>query len=213
MLAFILIFSLSNFAAAVSAIAIPERQQQQGGFAKKQGGTGEATISTFSFGPSSTVYLGGGLAPGTTSSSKPVSGKPTTSPTESKTRSTASGTVAATGTIPTFSYFPSSTIPVSLRPTSRPSVGAGSGHQNGNGTGTSGGDAAGNKAGNGTAGGAGDGSSNDGSSNDGSSNDGSSNDGSSNDGSSNDGSSNDGQASERNNLADLLRGILDLLGN
>lgn len=89
-----------------------------------------------------------------------------------------------TGTIPTFSYFPSSTIPVNLRPTGQPSIGAGSGNQNGNGAGRSGGgDAGGNKASNGTAGGAGD------------------------------GSSNGGQASENNNLADLLRGILDLLGN
>ncbi|KAI1164495.1 hypothetical protein F5B18DRAFT_245379 [Nemania serpens] len=182
MLASVLIFSLFALVTAVSAGAIPERRQQ-GGLARRQRRTGAATISSFSFGPSSTVYLGGGLFPGATSSSEPASATPATSPAESKARSTASGTVAVTGTIPTFSYFPSSTIPVSLHPTSQPSKGTGSGNQNGNGAGSSDGDGSGNKASNGTAGGDGG------------------------------GSSNDGQDSQRANLADLLRGILDLLGD
>ncbi|KAI1112968.1 hypothetical protein F5Y14DRAFT_238041 [Nemania sp. NC0429] len=187
MLASSLVLSLATFAAVVSAIAIAERRQP-GGWAKIpiQREIGGVPISTFSFGPSTTVYLGGGSpVPGATnSSSTPALGTPTASSAassveSSKTRLTASSTVAVTGTIPTFSYFPSSTVPVSLRPTSQPSAGAGSGNRDGNGAGSNNGDAGGDEAGNGDG----------------------------------DGSSDGGQANQRDNLVDLLRGILDLLEN
>ncbi|TGJ83090.1 hypothetical protein E0Z10_g5674 [Xylaria hypoxylon] len=156
MLASTLLFSLSAFAAAVSASAIP---QQQDGLVKRQN---PATIPTFSFGPSGTAYLGGGsvasTATGTqqasetsTSSAVATSSQAATSseakPSASST--TAAGTGAATGTIPTYSFFPSSTVPVSPGATSNPDTGNGAGNKNGNG--------AGDKAGNGTTGGAGDG--------------------------------------------------------
>ncbi|KAI0451848.1 hypothetical protein F5B21DRAFT_506902 [Xylaria acuta] len=202
------LFSLSAFAAAVSASAIP--QQQEGKLAKRQTEIDTATIPTFSFGPSSTVYLGGGSAANATSSKQPASDIPTsrtqpasetatssqpasgtaTSPVDdSKSSSTAAGTViaTATGNIPTFSFFPSSTVPVNGSPTSAPGAGTGSDNQNGNGAGNKGGnkggDDSGNKAGNGTT-----------------------------DGTDN-GAGNDGDNGLRQNLADLLQGLLDLLGN
>ncbi|KAI8944079.1 hypothetical protein F4801DRAFT_261124 [Xylaria longipes] len=154
-----ILFSLSAFAAAVSASAIP--QQQQSKLAKRQTAIDTATIPTFSFAPSSTVYLGGGSAANTTRSTQPASGIPTsrTQPAsetatssqpasgtatsavdDSKTSSTTAGTAiaTATGTIPTYSFFPSSTVPVNGGPTSQPSAGAGTGagNQGGNGAGT-----------------------------------------------------------------------------
>ncbi|KAI0867221.1 hypothetical protein GGS24DRAFT_362410 [Hypoxylon argillaceum] len=183
MLASILLFSVSTFVAVVSASAIPQ-QQQQAGVAKRQTKVDTATIPTFSFGPSTTLYLGGGSATtggaNSSSSKQPVSGTATTtaartttakatvteSPVESKVQSTAPGTSAATGTIPTFSYFPSSTVPVNPSPTTQPSAGAGESNSGGN------------NASNGTT----------------------------------DGTGDDTQVGSNEDLADLLRGLLDLLG-
>ncbi|RWA03627.1 hypothetical protein EKO27_g11480 [Xylaria grammica] len=153
MLASTLLFSLSAFAAAVSASAIPQLQLQQRGLAKRQN---TATIPTFSYGPSTTVYLGGGSATGSTqqasetatnTSSKvatdskvATSSKAATSSlaaTSSAADSTASSTAAAgtggaTGTIPTYSFFPSSTVQVGgPTATSQPSAGNGTGDKDG----------------------------------------------------------------------------------
>ncbi|KAI0537054.1 hypothetical protein GGR58DRAFT_364127 [Xylaria digitata] len=188
MLASALLFSLSAFAATVSASAIP--QQQEGGLAKRQN---TATIPTFNFGPSSTVYLGGGPAANATSSTQQASETTTSSrkttasqvATSSKvatssaaeseaSSTTAAGTGAATGTIPTYSFFPSSTVPVNPGATSQPATGNGDNNQGGNGNG--------NKAGNGTT----------------------------------DGTGDDGQTGGQTNLdqlAGLLQQLLDLLGN
>ncbi|KAI1748481.1 hypothetical protein F4782DRAFT_516780 [Xylaria castorea] len=200
------LISLSAFVAAILASAIPH-QQQQGKLAKRQAKVDTATIPTFSFGPSSTVALGGGGSAGNATSTQPAS-KPATSNTQQvsetatrstqpasriatssvddlKTSSTAAGTAIATATeiITTYSFFPSSTVPVNGGPTSQPSAGTGSGNQNGNGAGNKGGDTSGNQGGNGAADGT------------------------------NDGAGNDGNNGSNQNLVDLLQGLLDLLGN
>ncbi|KAI0485360.1 hypothetical protein F4859DRAFT_378449 [Xylaria cf. heliscus] len=200
-----LLFSLSAFAAAVSASALP--QPPQGRLAKRQTEINTATIPTFNFGPSSTVYLGGGGSTANSTStrrvsepaasstqrasksattSQPASGTATSPVDDSETTTTtAAGTAiaTATGTIPTYSFFPSSTVPVGGSPTSQPSAGTGSDNRNGNKGGNKGGNTSGNQGGNGTTDGT------------------------------NNGAGNIGDDSLRQNLADILQGLLDLLGN
>ncbi|KAI1420187.1 hypothetical protein F5Y12DRAFT_151298 [Xylaria sp. FL1777] len=154
----VLFFSLSAIAAVVSASAIPKHEHQYG-LAKRQN---TATIPTFNFGPSSTVSLGGGGASNVTSRTQRASATEITSPaatSSSVTTSSAAGrkasstttavdTGSATGTIPIYSFFPSSTIQVSPGATSQPAAGNGTANQGGN-------QAGGNTAGNGTADGSG----------------------------------------------------------
>ncbi|KAI0914658.1 hypothetical protein F4824DRAFT_449760 [Ustulina deusta] len=193
MLASILLFSLTALTAAVPASALPQ-DQQHGGLVKRQN---TATIPTFSFGPSSTVLLGGGAATNATSSTKQASATDTSSRTATRSlvvtsssaeseasSTTAADTGSATGTIPTYNFFPSSTVPVSPVTTSQPAAGNGTNDQDGNQAGNNGGEnnTGGNKTGNGTADGTGDNGETDGESN-------------------------------LQDLADLLQGLLDLLGN
>lgn len=192
MLASILLFSLSALGTAVSASAIPQAQQQDG-LVRRQSKIDTATIPTFSYGPSDTVYLGGGSNPNATGSSQPtasadltssqavtdiattsiatVTGSPAATNASPVVSSTAPGTGGATGTIPTYSFFPSSTVPVGGGATAQPSSGSGADNRTGNG--------AGNNIGNGAS----------------------------------DGTGQGNQADITQNLTELLQSLLDLLGN
>ncbi|KAI1278682.1 hypothetical protein F5Y07DRAFT_360808 [Xylaria sp. FL0933] len=184
MLASLLFLSLSAFTATVAASAIPQNAQQDG-LVKRQN---TATIPTFSFSPSTTVYLGGGPATNATTTTSKQKAPATdtsapTTPTGSATSSASSTTAAnagsatATATIPTLSFFPSSTVPVSPGATTQPATGGG--NTGGNSTSGGGSNTGGNKAGSGAADGNG---------------------------------QTDGQNSLQD-LANLLQGLIDLLGN
>ncbi|KAI0403018.1 hypothetical protein F4802DRAFT_328005 [Xylaria palmicola] len=112
----IFLFSLSALAAAASASAIPQdqpRDQPHDRLVKRQTRVDTATIPTFSYSPSTTVYLGGGPAANATSSVQPPSGTTTRLPEQSQAPSnTPVASATGTETIPTYSFFPSSTVPV-----------------------------------------------------------------------------------------------------
>ncbi|KAI0424236.1 hypothetical protein F5Y09DRAFT_324969 [Xylaria sp. FL1042] len=148
MLATVLLLSLSAFTATVSASAIPQNGQH-GGLVKRQN---TATIPTFSFGPSTTVYLSGGTATNATSSgAQQTSATDTSSATATASAGSGASTAtknagSATGTIPTYDFFPSSTVPVSPGATSQPATGGG----NNGGESNTGGSKSGSGAGDGT---------------------------------------------------------------
>ncbi|KAK5635037.1 hypothetical protein RRF57_010749 [Xylaria bambusicola] len=198
MLASILVFSLSVFTGAVSASAIPQHQQH--GLEKRQNTN---PIPTFSFGPSSTVYLGGGASTGVANTSQAATATAasaivstsavatatsTAVETRNATTTTETNTGSATGTIPTYSFLPSSTVLVGPGATDKPAGGNGNGNGDGNGRGGRFRNGNGNQRGNNTAG---------------------------DNGTGNGAGDNKGNDDKANldNLTSLLKGLLDLLQN
>ncbi|KAI1178143.1 hypothetical protein F4777DRAFT_127226 [Nemania sp. FL0916] len=181
-------FSLIAFAAAAFATAIPPRWQQYGlPVARRQIKNDTATVPTFNYGPFSTVLVTSGPAASATNSQQPASDTTTRSIAGSKAPLAISSTLAGTVTVPTFNYFPSSTVPVGPAHTGQPSVGDGSNSRGGDGSGNGGGGTGDNSPTKGTPTGVVPGAGN--------------------------GSGNDPQTGLPQDLTDLLEGLLSLLGS
>ncbi|KAI8624622.1 hypothetical protein F5Y19DRAFT_310854 [Xylariaceae sp. FL1651] len=115
-----LIVLLPVLAAAVLANAIPKHDWLM----KRQSNINTTTIPVFNFGPSSTVPISSSFRTGATKlPAAPRTSSALLATTKAATNSSGAG--AATGTIPTFNFFPSSTVPASPGATSRPSSGNG----------------------------------------------------------------------------------------